>query len=60
MRINLNNYQQGIKVRKLKEEKVAKSELQPEIDLLLQLKSKLSIAKGVPPDDKQKKKQSKK
>lgn len=51
------NYKQGIKVRSLKEAKVDKSELQPEIDLLLQLKSKLSIAKGLPADDGKKKKQ---
>lgn len=55
--INLNNYVQGDKVRKLKEAKVEKSELQPEIDLLLQLKSKLSLAKGLPADNGQKKKQ---
>lgn len=54
---NLYNYKQGAKIRKLKEAKVEKSELQPEIDLLLQLKSKLSIAKGLPADDGQKKKQ---
>lgn len=34
-----------------------KSELQPEIDLLLQLKSKLSIAKGLPSENGTKKKQ---
>lgn len=50
-------YKQGIKVRTLKEAKVEKSELQPEIDLLLQLKSKLSIAKGLPADDGKKKKE---
>lgn len=54
------NYVQGVKVRTLKEAKVEKSELQPEIELLLQLKSKLSIAKGIPIDDGKKKKQSKK
>jgi len=48
---------QGVKVRKLKEAKVEKSELQPEINLLLELKSKLSIVKGLPTDDGQKKKQ---
>lgn len=53
-------YKQGIKVRTLKEAKVEKSELQPEIDLLLQLKSKLSIAKGLPADDGKKKKEKQK
>jgi len=50
-------YYQGDKVRKLKEAKVEKSELQPEIDLLIQLKSKLSISKGIPVENGQKKKQ---
>lgn len=50
-------YYQGEKVRKLKEAKVEKSELQPEIDLLIQLKSKLSISKGIPVENGQKKKQ---
>lgn len=53
----INYYKQGIKVRKLKEAKVEKNELQPEIDLLLEFKSKLSIVKGLPADDGQKKKQ---
>lgn len=45
-------------MRKLKEAKVEKSELQPEIDLLLQLKAKLSIAKGLPTNEEQKKKKN--
>jgi hypothetical protein len=48
---------QGDIVRKLKEAKVEKSELQPEINLLIQLKSKLSLVKGLPADNGPKKKQ---
>jgi len=55
--LNLNDLLQGDKVRKLKEAKVEKSELQPEIDLLIQLKSKLSISKGIPVENGQKNKQ---
>ncbi|XP_050423706.1 methionine--tRNA ligase, cytoplasmic [Adelges cooleyi] len=50
---------QGTKVRELKASKVEKSVLQPEIDLLLQLKAKLSNKKGVPADSQQNKNKSK-
>ncbi|KAF0773797.1 CLIP-associating protein 1-like [Aphis craccivora] len=44
----------GDKVRKLKEAKVEKSELQSEIDLILQFKSKLPTSKDIPLENGQK------